>query len=39
VHGEAAYPWLKPGDNVRLEVQGIGVIDSRIVAGSPVVPL
>jgi 2-keto-4-pentenoate hydratase/2-oxohepta-3-ene-1,7-dioic acid hydratase in catechol pathway len=39
VHGEAAYPWLKPGDNVRLEVRDIGVIDSRIVAGSPVVPL
>ncbi len=39
VHGEAAYPWLVPGDRVRLEVQHLGAVDARIIPGAPVVPL
>lgn len=33
VHGEAAFPWLAPGDVVRLEATGLGVIEAPIVAG------
>ncbi len=39
VHGTQAYPWLQPGDTVRLEVGELGVIESAIVPGPPVVPL
>jgi 2-keto-4-pentenoate hydratase/2-oxohepta-3-ene-1,7-dioic acid hydratase in catechol pathway len=39
VHGTEAYPWLKPGDTVRLEVAELGVIESTIVPGPPVIPL
>jgi 2-keto-4-pentenoate hydratase/2-oxohepta-3-ene-1,7-dioic acid hydratase in catechol pathway len=39
VHGAAAYPYLLPGDRVRLEIEGLGAIDSRIVEGAPVRPL
>jgi 2-keto-4-pentenoate hydratase/2-oxohepta-3-ene-1,7-dioic acid hydratase in catechol pathway len=39
VHGDDAYPWLQPGDSVRLEVEHVGVIESKILAGQPVVPL
>lgn len=39
VHGTPAYPWLQPGDNVRLEVEELGVIESAIVPGPPVTPL
>lgn len=39
VHGEEKFPWLRPGDQVRLEVEHVGVIESAVVAGSPVVPL
>jgi len=39
VHGAQAYPWLRPGDRVRLEVEHVGVIESTIVPGPPVVPL
>ena len=39
VHGEAAYPWLVPGDRVRLEVEQLGAVDARIVPGAPVIPL
>lgn len=39
VHGEDAYPWLRPGDRVRLEVERIGFLDSTVVAGKPVIPL
>lgn len=39
LHGTEAYPWLQPGDRVRLEVEQLGVIDSQIVAGPAVVPL
>lgn len=39
VHGADAYPYLAPGDHVRLEVDGLGAIDARITAGAPVRPL
>ena len=39
VHGEEAYPWLKPGDEVVLEVERIGRIANRVVAGEPLRPL
>ena len=39
VHGPQAYPWLQPGDTVRLEVEELGAIESAIVPGPPVIPL
>jgi 2-keto-4-pentenoate hydratase/2-oxohepta-3-ene-1,7-dioic acid hydratase in catechol pathway len=39
VHGSEAYPWLRPGDRVRLEIEAVGVIESRVVPGPDVVPL
>ena len=39
VHGPEAYPWLRPGDTVRLEAEELGVIESVIVAGPPAIPL
>lgn len=39
VHGEEAYPWLAPGDEVSLEVEHLGRITSRVVEGRPVRPL
>jgi 2-keto-4-pentenoate hydratase/2-oxohepta-3-ene-1,7-dioic acid hydratase in catechol pathway len=39
VHGPEAYPWLKPGDRVRLEVDRLGVISSTIRPSAPVIPL
>jgi 2-keto-4-pentenoate hydratase/2-oxohepta-3-ene-1,7-dioic acid hydratase in catechol pathway len=39
VHGEERFPWLVPGDRVRLEVEHVGVIESDVVAGAAVVPL
>jgi 2-keto-4-pentenoate hydratase/2-oxohepta-3-ene-1,7-dioic acid hydratase in catechol pathway len=39
VHGADSYPWLQPGDQVRLEVAHLGVIESTIIAGRPVRPL
>lgn len=39
VHGAEAYPWLRPGDEVRLEIDRLGEISARITAGPPVVPL
>ena len=39
VHGHDAYPWLRPGDQVRLEVDHLGVIDAAIVPGAPLAPL
>ena len=38
-HGAEAYPWLQPGDRVRLDVAHLGLIESTIVAGPPVKPL
>lgn len=39
VHGTEAYPWLRPGDRVRLEVDGLGAVDAPVVAGAAVRPL
>jgi 2-keto-4-pentenoate hydratase/2-oxohepta-3-ene-1,7-dioic acid hydratase in catechol pathway len=39
VHGEEAYPWLKVGDEVMLEVEQLGRIENRIVEGPPLRPL
>jgi 2-keto-4-pentenoate hydratase/2-oxohepta-3-ene-1,7-dioic acid hydratase in catechol pathway len=39
VHGADAYPYLVPGDRVRLEVDGLGAIDASVVEGAPVHPL
>jgi 2-keto-4-pentenoate hydratase/2-oxohepta-3-ene-1,7-dioic acid hydratase in catechol pathway len=38
-HGSEQYPWLQPGDTVRLEVDQLGAIESRIVAGAEPIPL
>ena len=38
-HGAERYPWLSPGDEVRLEVEELGAIVSRITEAAPVVPL
>jgi len=39
VHGTQRFPWLKPGDRVRLEVDELGAIESTVRNGSAVVPL
>jgi 2-keto-4-pentenoate hydratase/2-oxohepta-3-ene-1,7-dioic acid hydratase in catechol pathway len=33
-HGEEKYPWLRPGDLVELEIDGIGRLANRVVAAS-----
>lgn len=38
-HGSHQYPWLKPGDELTLEVDGLGAITHRIVTGPPLKPL
>jgi 2-keto-4-pentenoate hydratase/2-oxohepta-3-ene-1,7-dioic acid hydratase in catechol pathway len=39
VHGAEQYPWLEPGDVVRMTVEGLGVIESVVEPGAPVNPL
>ncbi|MES2170496.1 MAG: fumarylacetoacetate hydrolase family protein [Actinomycetota bacterium] len=39
VHGHDAFPWLVPGDVVRIDVDQLGTIESAIVAGQPVIDL
>jgi 2-keto-4-pentenoate hydratase/2-oxohepta-3-ene-1,7-dioic acid hydratase in catechol pathway len=39
VHGSGAYPYLRPGDLVRLEGGPLGAIEARVTAGKPPVPL
>ncbi len=39
VHGSDEYPWLQPGDEVTLEVDRLGAITNRVVAGPDLVPL
>lgn len=34
VHGPLKYPYLTPGDEVELEVDGLGVLSNRVVAGN-----
>jgi 2-keto-4-pentenoate hydratase/2-oxohepta-3-ene-1,7-dioic acid hydratase in catechol pathway len=38
-HGNDAYPWLVPGDRVRLEIEHVGAIAASIVTGKGLVPL
>ncbi|SEP54265.1 fumarylacetoacetate hydrolase family protein [Amycolatopsis saalfeldensis] len=38
VHGAGAYPYLRPGDRVRLDGGLLGAIDARIREGRPVLP-
>lgn len=39
VHGEERYPWLKPGDEVVLEVERLGRLANRVVRGPAAKPL
>jgi len=39
VHGAAAYPWLRAGDRVHLEADGLGAIDAGVVPGPDPIPL
>jgi 2-keto-4-pentenoate hydratase/2-oxohepta-3-ene-1,7-dioic acid hydratase in catechol pathway len=39
VHGLERYPWLQPGDVVELEVERLGKLRNRVVAGAPLRPL
>lgn len=39
VHGGEAYPWLRPGDEVELEVEVLGRLRNRVVEGPPLRPL
>ena len=39
VHGEAAYPWLKVGDVVELNVEQLGTLTNQVVEGPPLRPL
>jgi 2-keto-4-pentenoate hydratase/2-oxohepta-3-ene-1,7-dioic acid hydratase in catechol pathway len=39
VHGEESYPWLQPGDEVRLEADLLGSITARITEAPPLHPL
>jgi len=39
LHGGQRYPWLQPGDEVRLEVARLGAISARILPSRPVIPL
>jgi len=39
VHGSKRYPWLQPGDIVELEVEMLGLLRNRVVAGPPLRPL
>jgi 2-keto-4-pentenoate hydratase/2-oxohepta-3-ene-1,7-dioic acid hydratase in catechol pathway len=39
LQGGGQYPWLRPGDEVRLEVEQLGAITATITEAAPVVPL
>jgi 2-keto-4-pentenoate hydratase/2-oxohepta-3-ene-1,7-dioic acid hydratase in catechol pathway len=39
VHGEEAYPWLRPGDEVTLDVERLGRLRNRVVEGQSPRPL
>jgi fumarylacetoacetase len=39
VHGEDEYPWLAEGDEVTLEVEGLGSITNRVTSSPPLRPL
>jgi hypothetical protein len=39
VHGTDTFPWLRPGDRVRLEVERLGSLESTIDPAQPLHPL
>lgn len=39
LHGGDSYPWLRPGDEVRLDVEQLGTITGRIIPGAEAAPL
>jgi 2-keto-4-pentenoate hydratase/2-oxohepta-3-ene-1,7-dioic acid hydratase in catechol pathway len=39
VHGTEKYPWLQPGDRVRLEIERLGAIDTQVTPSTEVAPL
>lgn len=39
LHGAGPYPWLKPGDEVVIEIEALGRLNHRVVAGPPLHPL
>jgi 2-keto-4-pentenoate hydratase/2-oxohepta-3-ene-1,7-dioic acid hydratase in catechol pathway len=39
LYGSERYPWLQPGDTVRIEVEELGAVTGRITAGVEPVPL
>ena len=39
VHGQTAYPWLRPGDEVVCSIEQLGSLANRIVPGPPLRPL
>ena len=39
VHGEEEYPFLKPGDAVRLEAEELGFISCHMLPGTDIIPL
>lgn len=39
VHGGETYPYLRPGDRVRLEADGLGAVDAAIEPGVAPIPL
>ncbi|MDT7748721.1 MAG: hypothetical protein QOD96_2383 [Pseudonocardiales bacterium] len=39
LHGNERYPWLRPGDTVRIEVEELGIVTGHITEGAEPVPL
>jgi 2-keto-4-pentenoate hydratase/2-oxohepta-3-ene-1,7-dioic acid hydratase in catechol pathway len=39
VHGTETFPWLRPGDRVRIEVERLGSVESTIRPAQPLQPL
>ncbi|MGH2940993.1 MAG: fumarylacetoacetate hydrolase family protein [Solirubrobacterales bacterium] len=38
VHGEDQYPWLVPGDEIKLQVQELGEMAGKVIPAHPTVP-
>jgi 2-keto-4-pentenoate hydratase/2-oxohepta-3-ene-1,7-dioic acid hydratase in catechol pathway len=39
LHGEERFPWLRPGDEVAIEVTGLGRVANRVVEGAKAAPV
>jgi 2-keto-4-pentenoate hydratase/2-oxohepta-3-ene-1,7-dioic acid hydratase in catechol pathway len=39
VHGSDTYPWLRPGDEVVLTIEGLGSVEATVVPGRDPTPL